>query len=299
MSGEAPFFSVVIPTYNRSEKVRRALESLEKQTCRDFEVIVCDDGSTDGTHDLVSAFAGKLRLSYLWEDNWGGPARPRNRGIAAARGRWVCFHDADDWWYPEKLAAVLSATGEADLIYHDCDVYTEQGKNRIGKRSRQMNPPVFVELMTRGCSLVTSSVCVKKEILEKTGGFAEERELVAVEDYDLWLRISRMTERFFHIPRPLGAYWIDQANISGYSENYIAREAAIFHRHAGCLPQAERDEAERLLAYKIGVAQKYLGAFAESRRLFREAMRSRQFKIQLYSRFYFLLALVKSRFTIP
>src|SRR6266545_511842 len=101
-----PFFSVVIPTYNRAEKLRRALESLLHQSYGDFEVLVCDDGSTDGTREVVSAYAGELQISYLWEENWGGPARPRNRGIAAAQGKWVCFLDADDWWHPDKLAKV-------------------------------------------------------------------------------------------------------------------------------------------------------------------------------------------------
>lgn len=294
-----PFFSVIIPTYNRADKLRRALESLERQTCRDFEVIVCDDGSTDDTRDVVSSFTAKMQISYLREDNWGGPARPRNLGIAAARGEWLCFLDADDWWYPEKLEVVLAETGRADLVYHDFDVYTEQGKRGIGKHSRKMNSPVFVELLTRGCSLVTSSVCVRKEILEKSGGFAEERELIAVEDYDLWLRISRLTENFLHIPKILGAYWVDQANISEFSEKYIARETAIFCRHAACLSQAGRDEAERLLAYKTGIARKHLGEFSESRRFFQKAMGSKRIKIRIYARFYFILSLLRSRYTIP
>jgi glycosyltransferase involved in cell wall biosynthesis len=294
-----PFFSVIIPTYNRSDKLRRALESLLSQTMGDFEVLVCDDGSTDGTEGVVSAYGEKLRVTYLWEENWGGPARPRNRGITAARGEWLCFLDADDWWYPEKLAEVLPFTGEADLIYHDCEVYTNQGRRGVGKRSRQFKEPVFAELMTRGCSLVTSSVCVKKEILEKSGGFAEERELVAIEDYDLWLRIALITEKFHYLPRSLGAYWIDQANISEFSEKYIAREAAVLRRYTGHLSRSDRAEAEKLLAYKIGVAKKYLGNFAESRSFFREAMRSRRPKIRLYSMAYYVLALLRSRYTIP
>lgn len=296
---KAPFFSVIIPTYNRAEKLRRALDALKLQSCKDFEVIVCDDGSTDTTADVVAEYSKFMPVTYLWEANWGGPARPRNRGIAAARGEWVCFLDADDWWYQEKLAEVLARAGEADLIYHDCDVYTEQGRRSVGKRSRQLQEPAFVELMTRGCSLVTSSVCVKREILKESGGFAEEAELVAIEDYDLWLRIARISGKFLYIPLPLGAYWIDQANISEFSEKYITRETVVCNRYSGHLSRFDRGEAECLLAYKTGVARKYLGDFAGSRAFFLTAMRSRRPKIKLYALIYYVLALLKSRYTIP
>jgi glycosyltransferase involved in cell wall biosynthesis len=294
-----PLFSVIIPTYNRADKLRRALESLAAQNFRDFEVVVCDDGSTDGTAEMVEAFAAPLNVRYSWDENFGGPARPRNRGISEAKGDWVCFLDADDWWYPDKLATVKASIGEADLIYHDFDVQTAQGKRTIGKHSRKLTSPIFADLMTKGCSIVTSSICVKKTILEESGGFTEERGMIAIEDYELWIRISRVTEKFLYIPQPLGAYWVDQANISGFSEQYITRETAVTRRYSGYLTHADRDEAERLLAYKTGVARKYLGDFAESRRFFLQAMRSRHLKIRLYAGLYFLLALMKSRCTIP
>ena len=114
-----PFFTVIIPTYNRAELLRRALESVHSQTYRDFEVIVCDDGSTDHTRDVANSFAGRMHMSYLRDENWGGPARPRNRGIQEASGEWLCFLDADDWWYPEKLAAVFALTSGVDVVLCD------------------------------------------------------------------------------------------------------------------------------------------------------------------------------------
>jgi glycosyltransferase involved in cell wall biosynthesis len=293
------FFSVIIPTYNRADKLRRALESLQHQTFRDFEVIVCDDGSTDPTKDVVSEFTDALTLKYIWEPNWGGPARPRNRGIEASQGSWICFLDADDWWYPEKLAMVLPETSKYDLIYHDFDIYTKHGRRKVGKKGRQLLEPVFTDLMTRGCSIVTSGLCVKKEILDKSGGFAEEPELVAIEDFDLWLRIARITEKFLYIPRSLGVYWADHENISHISEQYIARETALFQRYQEYLEPPDRSEAKRLLFYKIGVAKKQLGEFAESRKYFSAAMSSRRYKIRLYAMLYYLLSILRSRYTIP
>ena len=74
-------FSIIIPTYNRALLLKRCLDSLCSQTYRDFEVIVCDDGSTDGTNEIINQFEDKLSLKYLYDTNWGGPARPRNNGI--------------------------------------------------------------------------------------------------------------------------------------------------------------------------------------------------------------------------
>jgi len=298
-STQPPLFSVVIPTFNRADKLRRALASLVDQSFTDFEVLVCDDGSSDGSDAVAAEFAGKLRLTYLWAENWGGPARPRNMGAAAAVGQWVCFLDADDWWYPNKLATASERLGQADLIYHDCDIHSERGVRRIGKHSRQLGSPVFLDLMTKGCSLVTSSVCVRRTLLAATGGFAEERGLIAVEDYDLWLRISQLTEKFLHLPQVLGAYWVDEANISQFSEKYIEREHALVRRHEGYLCPTDRQEVQCLLAYKTGIAKKYLGAFSESRPYFRKAFRSRRLKIKLYAVIYYLLAICHSRFTIP
>src|SRR3954464_10946901 len=100
---DQPRVSVVIPTYNRSHALRRCLDSVAKQTFRDFEVIVCDDGSTDDTAEVVREYESVLDLTYSYGENFGGPARPRNRGIGLARAPYIAFLDSDDWWAPRKL----------------------------------------------------------------------------------------------------------------------------------------------------------------------------------------------------
>lgn len=299
MTVTEPFFSVIIPTYNRADKLRRALASLVEQSCRDFEVLVCDDGSTDDTAVVVAEFSGTLPVSHLWEPNWGGPARPRNRGIQAAVGQWVCFLDADDWWYPHKLAQIRPLTGTNDIIYHACDVYTPRGKRPGTKKSRQLTVPAFVDLMKGGNGLITSAVAVRRTLLAKSGGFAEEKRFVAIEDYDLWLRLASLTDRFCFIPVALGVYWVDGDSISGFSQRFIEQEQALADRYMPQLPAIERREAECVLAYKIGIARKSLGQFSESRRQLAVAMRSRQPRIRLYAAAYYLLALLHSRYTLP
>jgi hypothetical protein len=108
-----PMISVVIPTYNSGEFILRTLSSVLAQTYRDFEIVVSDDGSTDGTLDAVRTFLGGFPgISWrLVENSHGGPGAARNAGILAASGEWVAFLDSDDVWFPEKLSCVVAFIG--------------------------------------------------------------------------------------------------------------------------------------------------------------------------------------------
>lgn len=122
----APYFSIVIPTYNRANKLKQAIDSVLSQTFTDFEVLVMDDGSIDNTSELISSF-NDSRIVYSWEKNYGGPSRPRNRGINSAKGEWICFLDSDDYWKVSKLKKCFDHLhGEVDLLYHDL-VFSRDG----------------------------------------------------------------------------------------------------------------------------------------------------------------------------
>ena len=96
-----PKVSVIIPTYNRSKYVTKAIDSVLAQTYRDFEIIVVDDGSTDNTKEVLKPYTD--RIKYLYQENTGVSAA-RNAGIRAAGGQWIAFLDSDDEWLPEKLS---------------------------------------------------------------------------------------------------------------------------------------------------------------------------------------------------
>lgn len=273
-----PVFSVIIPTCNRAELLRRALESVAVQSCRDFEVIVCDDGSTDHTCDVVSAFAGRMNVSYFREEKWGGPARPRNRGIEAASGEWVCFLDSDDWWYPEKLAAIRRRVADADVIFHDCTVHSRQGRRLFKMTGRHLVRPVFVDLLTGWNPLITSSVAVRARLVTECGCFSEDRRFIAVEDFDLWLRISRRTDRFVYLAKPLGAYWEDGGNISRYSGETLVRERAIYETHVPLLSPGERRYAERMINYRAGLVYWHMGRYRESRAMFLRSLGAKRLR---------------------
>jgi glycosyltransferase involved in cell wall biosynthesis len=209
--------SVVVPTYNRAADLARCLESLRAQTFRDFEVLVCDDGSTDDSGAVCARYRDVLDVNYHWAENFGGPARPRNAGVRMARAAYVAMLDSDDWWAPRKLEeSVRRLDAGADVVYHDMYLATGPGQKVHWRRSRtrSLSSPVFDDLLRQGNGLSTSSVVLRRELLVKVGGFSEERGLIAWEDYDAWLRIARLTERFERLAAPLGYYWAGGGNIS-------------------------------------------------------------------------------------
>jgi glycosyltransferase involved in cell wall biosynthesis len=213
----APRVSVVIPTFNRARDIGRCLESLCAQTYRDFEVLVCDDGSKDETAAIVARFNTRLDLHYHWAENFGGPARPRNIGISLARGEYVAFLDSDDWWMPRKLEeSVRYLDAGADLVYHDLYMARNADQKHSWRKSptRSLRKPVLEDLMAHGNGLNNSSVVVRRSIVQASGGFSEQRELIAAEDYDAWVRIARITDKFVRMPQTLGYYWIGDGNLS-------------------------------------------------------------------------------------
>lgn len=250
---ESTVFSVVIPTFNRGDRLVVALDSLVAQTYKNFEVLVCDDGSTDCTRDVVEGYKKLLDLTYIWKENWGGPARPRNCGIKASKGEWICFLDSDDWWYPEKLEKCLIHLADNNLIYHDLDVYSAKQKRperTLG--SWTVKNEVFNDLMIRGNAINNSSVVVKKELLLRVNCFSEEKELKFVEDYDCWLKISLIDNKFYFIPNSLGGYWMGD-NASSASIRTIESMKYVYEKFQYKLGTDEKIKALSNFNFTIGL----------------------------------------------
>ena len=222
-----PFFSVVIPTYNRACKLKRALETVLNQSFDNFEILVMDDGSTDNTAEVVDSFSD-LRIIYSWDVNFGGPARPRNRGIAIAKGQWVCFLDADDWWSQDKLQVCFDCINDnVDLVYHDMEIVPDKNKSFRRKiiKSWQVRTPVLIDLLLRGNAIVNSSAVVRKTIIQKLNGINESDKMIAAEDYNTWLRIAQLTDHFVYMPHRLGYYLNHNQSISKKNMSMSARSA--------------------------------------------------------------------------
>jgi glycosyltransferase involved in cell wall biosynthesis len=195
-----PLVSVIIPTYNRAGLVTEAVASVLGQTFRDFELLVVDDGSSDGTAAALARFGD--RLAVLRSPSRRGVSAARNAGIAAARGQWLAFLDSDDLWLPDKLAKQT-----AYLAQHP-EILLCQTEEIWVRRGVRVNPPdshrkvggnIFLKSLER-CLVSPSAVMLHRRLLEEHGGFDEN--LPAAEDYDLWLRLGWRYEVGL-LPEPL------------------------------------------------------------------------------------------------
>ena len=179
--------SVVVPTFERAAMLPRALESVEEQTCPPGEVIVVDDGSTDGTGELARRrFPG---VRYLRREH-GGVSAARNTGIAAAGGEWVALLDSDDVWRPEKLERQLTALAAAPehLVCHTDEIWVRDGRRvNPGRRHAKRGGRIFRHCLPL-CAISPSAALIHHSVFDTVGGFDED--LPACEDYDLWLRIT-------------------------------------------------------------------------------------------------------------
>jgi glycosyltransferase involved in cell wall biosynthesis len=188
-----PLVSVIIPTRDRARCVLRAVESALAQREVNLELIVVDDGSKDGTRELLRPLAEAGRLTFLAQENRGVSAA-RNRGLAAARGRWVAFLDSDDEWLPGKLAAQMrDLEARPRFAAAQCQEIWMRGGRRVnpGQRHRKKEGDIFLDSL-RLCLISPSAAVVRADVLEEIGGFDEE--FLACEDYDLWLRLTARHE---------------------------------------------------------------------------------------------------------
>lgn len=188
-----PIVSVVIPLYNAQDVIRDTIESVFGQTYHDYEIVVIDDGSTDGSWDVLRAYADRLR--YIQQPN-GGVAQARNRGIVASRGRYIALLDHDDLWDPEKLAkqvAVLDAQPEAGMVVTDVAHIDRTGRpmNQLGPAYQPQHE--FARLFVQGFVPTPSATLIRKSVLEAIGGFDEQFNSAGMDDHELWTRIAAAT----------------------------------------------------------------------------------------------------------
>lgn len=180
--------SVVIPTYNRARKLLRAIFSVLYQTFTNYEVIVVDDGSDDGTADCLKPVMGQIK--YMRHPENMGVSAARNSGIKASQYPFIAFLDSDDYWLPEKLSAQMAffkRNPEAVACQTE-EIWIRKGlRVNPGKRHLKPSGEIFVPSL-KLCLVSPSAVVLKRSLLDEVGVFDED--LPACEDYDLWLRIS-------------------------------------------------------------------------------------------------------------
>lgn len=209
--------TVIIPVFNRREELRRALASLCLQNFKKFKVLVCDDGSTDEPSRVVNEFASQLSVELRSQANSGLPASARNLGLRDLDTEFVAFLDSDDWWASEKLLRSVEALHSgSDFVYHD--LYRAENGRAIRNirrvRTRGLGKKVRKSLLARGNGIATSSVVFRASLVERVGLMSVETDVRAWEDYEYWLRIAEVTNKFKRLPSCLGYYSVDPASLS-------------------------------------------------------------------------------------
>ncbi len=185
---DRPFFSVIIPTFNRQPWIQTAVRSVLSQTCPHFELIVIDDGSTDGTGEWLGGLEDK-RVRVIRQEN-RGVAGARNRGLDAARADWMAFLDSDDRWLEPKLRRTLEEVRRCPetKIFHTEELWFK-GDRRVYPKEKHRKPQGWVyRRALRLCCISISTAVVHRRVFDEVGGFDES--LPACEDYDFWLRAT-------------------------------------------------------------------------------------------------------------
>lgn len=285
-----PLISVIIPTYNSARFLSRTIESVLRQTWQHFELIIVDDASTDGTIDVVRAFAEKdHRIKFVALDkNTGGPVRPTNKGLEMAQGAYIAFLDHDDEWLPEKLdeQLLLLRSSAHTLGGVVCDVLF----------SSEDKPYRFPEYPTKESSLIAmlcadfffnfSILLIPREVFENVGFLDENFTLGA--DHDYYLRIAR-SYQIGVVRKPLLRYTIHVQNLSRSAlsmKNSIADLELLLDKHSDLFARYPECHCHRLI--QLGSAWISVGNGAAARSALRKAFGIDPFKPSILS--YYLLS---------
>jgi glycosyltransferase involved in cell wall biosynthesis len=240
--------SVIIPTYNRADSCVKAIESALAQTLPPLEVIVCDDRSTDDTEAAISALAASdERVRYLRRTNGPrGPGATRNRALQEARGELVAFLDDDDEWFAEKLECQVPVLIESGGLVASNAVRSSGGTYFADSTDDQINRS---ELLDHN-PLILSSVIATREQILACGAFSELASLIAIEDYDLALRLSDHGVPMVRLGAPLLHYSdTGQERLSGRTARVDLAIARLFVKRSF---GAQRDAAQlRATASKL------------------------------------------------
>jgi glycosyltransferase involved in cell wall biosynthesis len=246
-----PLVSVILPTYNRSHLIRRAIKSVINQTYTDIEIIIVDDASDDNTEAVIETIDDK-RVVYIRHNMNKGGAASRNTGIIKAQGKYIAFQDDDDEWINEKLEkqmnVMLNSSSRVGVVYssfkriknHNFSIIPENHiLNKEGRILHQLLDDNFVS---------TQVSLVRKECFFTAGLFDEK--LPRLQDWDLWIRISKHYE-FRFIEEPLANVYHTKDSITTDDNAWIKAQKIILEKYYDDFLQAGNDVAAKQL-FRLG-----------------------------------------------
>ena len=290
LSTPEPLVSVIIPAYNAERFILEALESIDTQRYLPLEILLIDDGSTDGTVELVRRHAPNVQIV---SQPTAGASAARNTGLRLASGEFICFLDADDGWFPGKLAAqtdYLVAHPEVGIVYHEwhvrqsdaSGVFQEPQFDLLPKPSCTIDPGlsgwIYPHLLFE-CCVHTSTVMMRRSIAHEIGYF--DTDLVTGEDYDYWLRASQHCEIHklaatlsFYRSTPGGL--TSKPTLTNNEFDVICRAIrrwGLISADGTVVPKPAIEARLARLAFSFGYLHYHLGSFRLARGAFLTALR--------------------------
>jgi glycosyltransferase involved in cell wall biosynthesis len=280
----APPVSVVIPAYNRATTIGAAIASVLRQTWTDFELVVVDDGSTDGTAAAAGAIADP-RLRVVAAPRNRGAAAARNLGVAEATGAWIAFQDSDDEWLPSKLEkqmarlAAPDAAGAGRVACYCGLLIVGALDPRPGERTRlAYNPPpetavvegdVLAPMLERNL-VSTQTLVVRRDAFLALGGFDED--MPALEDWDFAIRLAARGSLAF-VDEPLVLQRFSENSLTRHADRQLAAQTRMVEKNRALYAAHPAALARQYYAL-AGIARR-LGRYAEARALLARARRVR------------------------
>lgn len=274
-----------MPAFNAAPYVEQAVRSALEQSCRDVELLVVDDGSTDGTATKLQVLRREFRDRLtLLQTQRTGPYPARNLALTRARGEFVAFLDADDWWEPDFVESLLGAVRQsgADLAF--CG-WQNVGVDVSGARGEPYVPPDYlagdvVAQFLVNCPWPIHAALVRRSIVHQLQGFSES--MFSSMDYDFWIRLLAITRKLVRVPRVLAYYrwhgggqisatkWRQVLNAWQVRRNFVAANPGLVAH----LPAARLQELVDGVLLRAGYEAFWRRDLGSAQPLFRHALRS-------------------------
>jgi len=244
--------SVIIPVFNREKFIARAIDSVLSQTLVAAEIIVVDDGSSDGTAKILQSYHERIKVITIQNS---GVSKARNVGIKKAKGQWICLLDSDDVWHPTKLEEqrAYHDTKKLIMISHTAEKWMRNDKEIKQKKAHKKPSGWCFEENLDFCKIAPSTIMIDKSVFKKVGYFDEDLEVC--EDYDLWLRILRHYELGFveNVLVTKYAGHEDQLSFKHHSMDTFRIGALLKHQEYPCV----KEEIAKKCRILIQGAQKH------------------------------------------
>ncbi len=272
-----PQVSVIIPVHNRAEFLTEAVNSVLNQTWTDFEIIVVDDGSTDGTRDAAMLYGDRIR--YFYKDH-EGPSKARNFGALKACGNFLAFLDSDDTWEPNKLEVQMRfLQSHSDVRLVSCGSYAlgSSRKRKVALKGDRVGD-LFLDLYQRSF-INTSGVVLNRDCFFQVGPFDET--IQTAEDYDLWLSVARHFP-IAHLDAPLVGIRKHPEELSKNKLELRKNAMGVLQKHFDPMRVPGRIYRKRLADVFLYLGRGYLriGDFKAARESFGRSLRLTPFRIR-------------------